>query len=200
MLAASVLMSSGLTLSNVMGVSQVALLAFISVKLNEHSQALWWMAQSCETVAEKTNHMEMRMMYQNFLGHECVRQVHQWFFNYDAQVSDIYWLLDKVCSELGCFRMASLRRGLMSTLSCEALIIRYVRERIFAEHASGLEGSVRALASWDRFAEWRRTQEPSVVLRRLGQHDPLRDGELTRAIEDAVISDDGHQYFWSFRG
>ena len=198
--ACSVLLSMERSLSNFLQLSQVALLSFLCLKVAEHGQAFWWMAQPLETVAEKANHLEMRAMYENLLGHECVRQMYQWFFNYDSSVSDIYWFLHKVCSELSCLRLASLRRGMQISLNAESLVLRYVRERIFAEHGAGLEGSVRALANWDRFDEWCREHEAAEVIRRLGQPDPVRHHETTRLIETYVIRDDGHHYFWSFRG
>ena len=192
--ACSVLWYSELTLSTVLSVSQVALLAYMSCKLNEHGQTLWWIAQSVETSAEKDTHMEVRMMYENYVGHECVRQVYTWFSKYDSTVSDIFWFLDKVSSELSGFRLASLRRGAMSTISSEAFIIRLVKERIFNERAE------RALENWNKFRAWCLEAPPASVVKRLGQEDILRESQTTVELENDVIRDDGHQYFWSFKG
>ena len=198
--ACSVMMSMEKSLSNVMQLSQVALLSYLCWKVAEQGQALWWSAQNLETSAEKLSHLEMRAMYENLLGHECVRQMYTWFSTYDDTVSGTQWFLDKIVSELACLRLSSLRRGQQVSPNCEALVFRYVRERIMAEHAQRMPGCERALRNWQRFDEWCLSHDQTVVVRQLGQPDPVRHAETTRQLENYVIRDDSHQYFWSFRG
>ena len=112
---------------NVFAVVLLSLLAYISWKVREGVEALWWISASSATNAEKSSHIEMRQMCMNEHAHEMLRQILQYFQTYNPAISPISWFLDKIRSELCVFRMACLsRNGHQVSLVFEALTIRYI--------------------------------------------------------------------------
>ena len=188
---------------NVFWVAVVSLLAYISWKLREACDALWWVSSSCQTIGEKASHLEMRQMYLNEFGHEMIRQMMTYFQTYESRISDIYWFLDKLQSEMCALRLASLRRGQQVSIHFEALAFRYISTRIqrgYQRNEPDYKTARKAYENWNRFSAWIEGEgrANNEVQRMLGQADPLRRAETTSEIEQQVVDSDGLTYLWSF--
>ena len=108
-------------------------------------------------------------------------------------------------SELGAFRLASLRRGRQVSESFEALAFRYIQNRIVRDfqnrHSSkDPQTAVLAHSNWVRFSDWVLSPERTDAerVKYLGQNDPLRRTEMTNELERDVVQHDGLVYLWSF--
>ena len=201
--AISVLWCIEMTSQNVFSVAGLSLLAFISWKLREAVEALWWVSNSTQSTAEKCSHSEMRQMYLNELGHEMLRQMLQYFQTYNPKISPISWFLDKVQSELCAFRMACLRRGHELSHEAEALAFRYIFQRIQKDAQNNeFDRKIAQVAqdNWMRFTSWIEADErvEGDVEWMLGQPDPLRKRQTTAELEKLVVEHDGQTYLWSF--
>ena len=201
--AISVLWCIERTSQNVFSVAVVSLLAYISWKLRETVECLWWVGVSTQSTAEKCSHSEMRQMYLNELGHEMVRQMLTYFQTYNPAISPISWFLDKVQSELCAFRMSCMRRGHQLSAEIEALAFRYIQQRIqkdWRNNEPDEKTAQLAHDNWGRFAAWVENHERAEGEAEwvLGQTDPLRRLQTIAELERRVAERDGLTYLWSF--
>ena len=207
--AMSVFVGIETTTQNVFAVAALSLLAYISWKVREGVEALWWVSASSGTNAEKSSHIEMRSMFLNEQAHEMLRQILQYFQTYNPAISPISWFIDKIRSELCAFRMACLRRnGHEVSTVFEALAIRYIQQRIMRDFqvrnlpTASVDEFTATLAhqNWFRFQDWieHATRTEDEIVLALGQVDPLRRGRSCRELEREVIQTDGLTYLWSF--
>ena len=203
------LVSVSFELHKVFAVVLLSLLAYISWKVREGVEALWWISASSATNAEKSSHIEMRQMCMNEHAHEMLRQILQYFQTYNPAISPISCFLDKIRSELCVFRMACLsRNGHQVSLVFEALAIRYIQQRIVRDFqvrnlpTASVDQFTATLAhqNWFRFVSWveSNTRTEDEIVRFLGQPNPLRRAEGTADLEREVIETDGLTYLWSF--
>ena len=188
---------------NLFRVGVVSLLVYLSFKMREGVEALWWVSASSASIAEKTSHSEMRSMYANEYGHEMVRQMMTYFETYDPKISDIYWFLDKIQGEMMSCRMAALRRSHSLSTHFEALALRFIQLRIQDAYQTGKPDpkiAFRAWENWNRFSAWVEGEGAAnqLVERLLGQPDPLRRTETKRDLQQQVEDNDGLTYLWSF--
>ena len=75
---------------------------------------LWWsftLSGQVQGFSDRLSFMERREMYRYFQGHELVRQLRNWFYEYDRTVSEPPWFFSKLASEVSLWRQAcSVRR------------------------------------------------------------------------------------------
>ena len=79
---------------------------------------LWWsetLSGQVQGFSDRLSFMERREMYRYFQGHELVRQLRNWFYEYDRTVSEPPWFFSKLASEVSLWRQAcSVRRFALS--------------------------------------------------------------------------------------
>ena len=70
---------------------------------------LWWtftLSGQVQNFSDRLSFMERREMYRYFQGHEFVRQLRNWFYDYDSTVSEPPWFFSKLASEVSLWRQA----------------------------------------------------------------------------------------------
>ena len=75
---------------------------------------VWWsesLSGQVQGFSDRLSFMERRDMYRYLQGHELVRQLRNWFYDYDRTVSEPPWFFTKLASEVSLWRQAcSVRR------------------------------------------------------------------------------------------
>ena len=59
------------------------------------------MSESIESCRTKLTHLEIRCMYENLQGHECVLMLRTLCQTYQSRISPITWFVSKLEGELG---------------------------------------------------------------------------------------------------
>ena len=70
---------------------------------------LWWsftLSGQVQGFSDRLSFMERREMYRYFQGHELVRQLRNWFYEYDRTVSQPPWFFAKLATEISLWRQA----------------------------------------------------------------------------------------------
>ena len=70
---------------------------------------VWWseaLSGQIDGFSTRLSFMERRDMYRYLQGHEFVRQLRNWFYEYDSSISGTPWFLAKLASELSLWRQA----------------------------------------------------------------------------------------------
>ena len=130
-----------------------------------------------------------------------VHQMLQYFQTYDAKISDIYWFLDKLRSELCALRMTSMRRGQLISTSTEALALRYIDlilHKNYQESKPDPKSAQKGYENWNRFVAWMKGEGREELEKYLGQLDPLRRNQTVAELEDECAERDGLAYLWRF--
>ena len=80
----------------------------------------WWSESISKTagkVEEKVTFMERRGMYNQLQGHEFVRQLRLWFYDYRPDASPLSWFTNKLFTEVSMFRQSLILNGLEISLA-----------------------------------------------------------------------------------
>ena len=80
----------------------------------------WWTEASFKSLGrcdEKLTHLEKRGMYRQLQGHEFVRQLRLWFYEYRPDASPLSWFTNKLFTEVSMFRQSLLLNGLELSLA-----------------------------------------------------------------------------------
>ena len=70
---------------------------------------IWWsetLSGQVQGFSDRLSFMERRDMYRYLQGHELVRQLRNWFYEYDRSISGTTWFLSKLASEVSFWRQA----------------------------------------------------------------------------------------------
>ena len=98
--------------------SLLVLAAFRLVMLAEDLK--WWseaISKAAGKVEEKVTFAERRGMYNQLQGHEFVRQLRLWFYDYRPDASPLSWFTNKLFTEVNMFRQSLLLNGLELSLA-----------------------------------------------------------------------------------
>ena len=98
--------------------SLLVLAAFRLVMIGEDLK--WWsesLSKTAGKVEEKITFMEKRGMYNQLQGHEFVRQLRVWFYEYRSDCSPLSWFTNKLFTEVSMFRQSLLLNGFSLSLA-----------------------------------------------------------------------------------
>ena len=98
--------------------SLLVLAAFRLVMLGEDLK--WWsesLSKTAGKVEEKVTFFEKRGMYNQLQGHEFVRQLRLWFYDYRPDASPLSWFTNKLFTEVSMFRQSLILNGLEMSLA-----------------------------------------------------------------------------------